>query len=71
MADGHSSATKLPGHSLVRKGWPHDANGEPTALGIGGHAKCSCGWLSEWIPTQRGRQRAHAKHKQRLREVRR
>lgn len=61
---------RVPGHGLRSEGAPHDDQGAPILLGIylhrggEGRAKCSCGVLSEPLPSSYARKRWHWSHKQ-------
>ncbi len=56
---------RVPGHTLQFEGAPHDDTGERrsgilyAATKGPGRAKCSCGQMSEWLPTTAARRRWH------------
>ena len=59
----------IKGHGLVGEGAPHDAEGKRIwSVGTGGEGrgKCSCGELSEVLPSGMARKRWHKTHKENL-----
>ena len=62
---------RVPGHTLVGAGAPFDAQGRylhwEGTRGTG-HGKCSCGELSEVLPTAAARKQWHRDHKDRVRQ---
>lgn len=63
-----AAQTTPPRHTLVASGAPHNADGfkMPAAWGStagGGHAKCSCGTLSEDLASTSARKAWHRTHK--------
>lgn len=70
-----STNTRVQGHTLVWEGAPHDADGRRIRRGNWGdgksgtgRAKCSCGALSDELPSKGARQRWHREHKESLTE---
>lgn len=60
--------TRLSGHTLIAEGRPFTAEGQLYgAQWRNGHAKCSCGALSEALPSQGKRQKWHREHKESIR----
>lgn len=56
--------TRVSGHTLIAEGWAHDDNGEPAHGRSGeGRAKCSCGDLSDPLPSASARKMWHRDHK--------
>lgn len=57
-------STRIPGHALISEGAAHDADGRrlycPNNSGGSGRALCSCGALSEVLPSGAARKRWHA-----------
>lgn len=52
--------TRVSGHWLIQEGWPHDSTGRQLRRdALQGRGKCSCGALSDWLPTTAARQRWH------------
>jgi len=50
-------------HQLRYKGAPYTIDAQPSPVTAEtGRARCTCGWLSEELPTNRARQRAHKEH---------
>lgn len=63
-----TTATSTGRHTLVAAGAPHNAHGfqMPAAWGStsgGGHAKCSCGEMSEDLASTNARKAWHRTHK--------
>ena len=63
----------IKGHGLAGEGAPHDAEGKRIfkdiwSVGTGGEGrgKCSCGELSEVLPSGGARKRWHKTHKENL-----
>lgn len=59
---------RVPGHTLRYEGAPFDARGRvlfslPFKHGGPGRGKCSCGVLSDVLPSAGARQRWHRQHK--------
>lgn len=59
--------TLLSGHVLRGEGNPYDAAGRPSSDWRHGRAKCSCGALSDPLPSSRQRQQWHREHKDAIR----
>ena len=60
--------SRLKGHALVRRGWPHWNDGEAhLAATAGGSARCKCGAMSPWLPSRNERKRWHRGHKEQVR----
>ena len=61
--------TRVAGHSLLWDGAPHNDQGQRIAhvylmeKGGEGRGKCSCGTLSDVLPSKGARQRWHKEHK--------
>jgi hypothetical protein len=61
--------TRVAGHSLEWEGAPHNEHGSriqrayPMEKGGEGRGKCSCGTLSDVLPSKSARQRWHKDHK--------
>lgn len=60
--------TLLKGHTLSFEGAAFNPDGycKGNPSGVG-HARCSCGWLSDDFPNRAQRKRAHAQHKDEIR----
>lgn len=61
--------TQVRGHGLVREGFPHDDRGVPlyqVSSAGPGRAKCSCGEMSEELPSGNQRRKWHREHKENL-----
>jgi len=59
-----NGALRVPGHTLESEGDPFSPNGGRYVLQSGlGCAKCSCGWLSVPLGSNRKRRDVHAAHK--------
>lgn len=66
MKPDQPTSVRVTGHALVSEGAPHDING--CRLGWQGtfgrgRAKCSCGALSDVLPSGYQRKRWHREHK--------
>lgn len=66
---------RVHGHGLIGEGAPHDASGQRKMtywLGTGGagRGKCSCGALSDDLPSQPQRRQWHDQHKRDMVEAR-
>lgn len=62
-------SSRTPGHALVREGVAHDDDGVPLRglhihTGGTGRAKCSCGVLSDPLPSGSARKAWHRQHKE-------
>lgn len=60
------TGARVSGHTLIDEGAAHDANGRrPYGLSRrgDGHGRCSCGALSERLPSANARKRWHRDHK--------
>lgn len=61
---------KVTGHSLVKRGSPHNMFGTRIVEGrpgpgvpVRGRCKCSCGWFSGYLDSNAARKRAYSGHK--------
>jgi hypothetical protein len=66
--------TRLPGHELQYEGQPYTAKGYKImglqgSTGGVGRAKCSCGELSDNLPSGTQRKAWHREHKKTIREA--
>lgn len=61
--------TQLAGHGLLNEGAPFDDAGDRVHVSTSGpgRAKCSCGELSDPLPSGGARRRWHAAHKEAVR----
>lgn len=70
----------VPGHTLVREGARHHADGDPFTIwdpdyadeshSPEGHGKCSCGEVSDLLPSKAARKRWHRDHKHAVKATR-
>lgn len=68
---GKKKPDTLAGHTLMYEGMPFDAEGEHLVHNSWkGPGKCSCGELSESLPSNRQRKAWHRDHKQAVRSAR-
>jgi len=63
-----ATTTLLKGHGLVEEGWPFiGTQVRARYRGSPGMGKCSCGEMSEMLPSTVARKRWHREHKDKVR----
>lgn len=65
---------RVRGHAIAEAGRAHDADGvlkprPPLGAGQGGRCRCSCGALSEQLPSTLARTQWHRRHREELARV--